>query len=439
MSGPFEEEVLDRARGHATAAEVYSLGVEEAPAQFEANRLKSVVTRESFGVALRIIKDGRTGFAAGMGPPDPQFLVESALETAAYGTPARFTLPAPAAYDDVATYDPAIEAVTVEAMAEAGRRAIDRVVQAFPEVLCDASVTRRVIRATVVNSAGVHATARSSVFSARLSGTWVRGTDMLFVGDAQAWCRPDLDFTRVVEATLQQLEWCRESAPPPATGAPVIFTPRAFAQAFTPALSLGFSGKTVLQGTSPLGQLVGERCFDPRLTLVDDPSVPFCPGAQAFDGEGVPSHRRVLVEQGVLRGFVYDLQTAAMAGVASTGNAARGLASLPAPDINVLVVEPGDRTFAQMVADIDDGLVVEEMLGSSQGNVLGGDFSGNVLLGYRVRGGRVTGRVKDTMVAGNVYRSLRALRALGSETQWVGGSLLLPAICCGDLAISAAG
>jgi len=439
MSASFEERLLDLARTRAAAAEVYSLATEEAPVQFEANRLKSLVTRESFGVALRIIQDGRMGFAAGMGPPDPEFLVQSALETAEFGAPARFTLPGPAPYAPVETYDPAIEAVAVEAMAAVGQQAIDQVRAAFPEVQCDATVARRVIRATVVNSAGVHAASRTSVFSARISGTWVRGTDMLFVGDSRASCRPGLDLSPIVEATLQQLEWCRATVPAPAMGAPVVFTPRAFAQAFTPALSLGFSGKTVLQGTSPLGELVGQACFDPRLTLVDDPTIAYCPGAQAFDGEGVTSQRRVLVDHGVLQGFVYDLQTAGLAGKGSTGNAGRGLTSLPAPDINVLVVEPGDLTFAAMLAQVDDGLVVEEMLGSSQGNVLGGDFSGNVLLGYRVRGGRIVGRVKDTMVAGNVYRSLRALQAVGRETLWVGGSLLLPAICCADIAISAAG
>ena len=435
----FEQRLLELATLAGDEAEVYALSTEETPVNFEANRLKGVSSRQSHGVALRLIKGGRIGFAAGSGPTDHQQLVDIAVETAEFGPTAQFHLPRPTAYPVVDAYDPAIETLDVDAMVEAGNQAVDRIVAASSGIVCDAGLTRRIVNVTVLNSTGVVANARRCVFSARLSGTLIRGTDMLFVGDMFASCHPALDLTPLVEATLQQLEWTRETVTAPASGAPVLFTPRGFAQAFSGALSLGLSGKTVLQGSSPLGGRLGETCFDPRLTLVDDPSIAYCPGAQAFDGEGVPSARRVLVNRGRLEGFVYDLQTAAMAGVVSTGNGGRGLTSLPAPDLNVLVVEPGDTSFETMLEEIDDGLVVEEMLGSSQGNLIGGDFSGNVLLGYRVQHGRITGRVKDTMVSGNVYEVLRQLHSVGKDARWVGGSLLLPPISCLNVAISAAG
>ena len=89
-----------------------------------------------------------------------------------------------------------------------------------------------------------------------------------------------------------------------------------------------------------------------------------------------------------------------------------------------------------MIGGIDQGLLVEEMIGSGQGNVLGGDFSGNVLLGYRIEQGKVTGRVKDTMVAGNVYALLNNVRSLEDKATWVGGSLLLPHLCFNAVAVS---
>ena len=92
-----------------------------------------------------------------------------------------------------------------------------------------------------------------------------------------------------------------------------------------------------------------------------------------------------------------------------------------------------------MVADIKEGLVVEQVMGASQGNILGGEFSGNVLLGYKVENGEIVGRVKDTMVSGNVYQVLRQVIAIGDKGKWVGGHLWIPHLYCPDLAVAAKG
>ena len=86
--------------------------------------------------------------------------------------------------------------------------------------------------------------------------------------------------------------------------------------------------------------------------------------------------------------------------------------------------------------DIQEGLVVEYLMGAGQGNTLGGDFSGNVLLGYKIENGKIVGRVKDTMVAGNVYRILNRIAAIGSETVWVGGTLQTPPIYFSNVSVS---
>ncbi|MBI2886711.1 MAG: TldD/PmbA family protein [Chloroflexi bacterium] len=433
---PFEEELLDLARKGADEAEVYALTYEETPVSFEANRLKSILTRQSRGVALRIIKGGRIGFAAGAGPERPQELLEIALETAQFGAEARFHLPPPGAYATVEVYDPALEQVTVESMVQAGQSAIDRIVAHTPGILCEGSLVKRTSTLRLLNSAGASLSSRKTVFSARLEGTLVRGTEMLFVGDAQASCRPALDLSPLVAETIQQLELTREVAPAPQGEVPVIFTPKGVAQAFALPLSMGLSGKNVLQGSSPLADLLGQQRFDPRFSLTDDPLTPFAPGSRPFDDEGVPCRPLPLIQAGVPRGFLYDLQTAGMAGLASTGSATRALTTLPAPGLSVMVVSPGDVSYVDLVAGVSEGLVVEEMLGASQGNVLGGDFSGNVLLGYKIQGGRLVGRVKDTMVAGNVYALLKELRGISREARWVGGSLLTPAIACQKVFVS---
>jgi PmbA protein len=112
---------------------------------------------------------------------------------------------------------------------------------------------------------------------------------------------------------------------------------------------------------------------------------------------------------------------------------------LPSPAPSALVVTPGKTTFDEMVRDIKEGLVVEQLMGAGQGNVLGGDFSGNVLLGFKIENGKIVGRVKDTMVAGNVYKVLKDIPAIGSETKWVGSILQTPPFYCKEVSVSSKG
>jgi len=139
---------------------------------------------------------------------------------------------------------------------------------------------------------------------------------------------------------------------------------------------------------------------------------------------------------GVLKdGQIYDLQTAGLANTQSTGNGDRS-GGLPAPRVSALVIEPGDIAFEDMVKDLREGLVVEQLMGAEQTNILGGEFGGNVLLGYKVEKGEIVGRVKDTMVSGNVYKVLSELAAIGKETRWVGGMISTPAIFCPKLEVT---
>jgi len=82
------------------------------------------------------------------------------------------------------------------------------------------------------------------------------------------------------------------------------------------------------------------------------------------------------------------------------------------------------------------GLIVEELIGADQGNLLGGDFSGNVLLGYKVESGEVVGRIKDTMISGNIYQVLKQSLGMGNKARWVDGILRTPALCCPCLSVA---
>ncbi|MBN1189279.1 MAG: TldD/PmbA family protein [Dehalococcoidales bacterium] len=430
------EEILELARRSAEEAEVFSVSTEETPIQFQANRLKAIESKQTSSVSLRIIKNGRLGYAAASGEIDPRKLVDIAVETSQFGMPARFSFPSYTSFPEVRIADDEVEAVPVSEMIELGHKMIDPVVSSTPGIMCDAGVSRETISMKLLNSRGGRAEYRKTAFGIGVGGTLIRDTDMLFVGDGQESCHPLRDTGAVTAVVLRQLELAKNIASAPNRELPVIFTPDGVASVFVPALMAAFNGKIVLEGASPLGKRLGEKVFDGRLSLFDDPTVEFAPRSRPCDDEGVPSLRNALIEEGVVRRFLYDLQTAGQAGTDSTGNGSRGRGGLVAPSSSALIFNTGQTSFEEMVADIREGLVIEQLMGAEQGNILGGDFSGNVLLGYKIENGRITGRVKDTMVSGNLYQALKDIAALGDEARWVGSSLFTPHIYCRSLAVA---
>jgi PmbA protein len=429
------EEILSRAKKISQQAEVYRISSQRTPVQFEANKLKQIQTKESTGTALRIIKDGRIGFAYVSGPVDPDRLVAMAEETSSFGAPAEFDFPGRASIQDVAIYDPEIDRIELNDMVETGQQFIDIVRQHTPDIVCEASVSKGTLSVQLVNSQGGEAHYQKSVFSLGLEGVIVQNDDMLFVGDYQSSCHPLLDFTRLAKEITTQLEIARKQGNISTQTMPVIFKPHGVASALISPLITALNGKVVFNGASPLKDKLGSRVFDERFSVWDDATIPYGIASSPCDDEGIPGRKTPLIEHGVVTHFFYDLQTAGLAHTQSTGNGGRN-GGIPAPSSNSVVIAEGKVSFNDMVRDIKTGLIIEDLMGASQGNVLNGDFSGNVLLGYKIENGEITGRVKNTMVSGNIYRVLKQLAAIGNDGRWIGGSLFTPSICCPEISVA---
>lgn len=430
------EKVLNLALKQCEEAEVFSYTSEEIPVEFESNRLKNIESSQSTVIALRIIRNGRIGYGVATNLENAESLVAMAVETSQFGMKARFELPAPQQYLDVKTYDPAVEKVTIEEMVQLGQEMVDAITGASSEIMCDAGVSRASGSVTIINSKGLNATYRSSLFSMGIGGTLIRGTDMLFVGDGKYSSHPVRSGKEIIENVLRQLDWAKEQAKIASGTVPVIFTPHGVGNALIAPLTSAFSGRMVLEGASPLKDKLGESLFSPSLTITDNATEDYEAASAPFDDEGVAVRSTPLINQGVVESFYYDLHTAALAGTQSTGNGNRSGGSLPSPGINALVIREGDTSFDEMIADIKEGLIIDQLMGGEQGNILGGDFSGNVLLGYKIENGKIVGRVKNTMIHGNVYQLLKDVAAISSDGRWVGSSIYAPSIYCHKISVA---
>lgn len=431
------ENILDQAKKVADEVEVFMVTSEEMPVQFEANRLKYVQSKQSTMVTLRIIRQGKIGCATATELSNSQNLVDMAVETARFGSEARFELPSFTTFPQVAVFDTEVMSVTTEEMVDLGEEIINTITGHTPDILCEVAIAKITASVSIINSRGGQADYQRSIFSIGAEGQLIRDRDMLFVGESQSSCHPILGTGMITDVMLRHLELAQEKAPVTTRSMPVIFTPDGTASALLMPLIAALNGKTVLEGASPLGSKLGQLVYDRKLSVWDDPTIAYRPGSHPCDDEGIPSQRTSLVNQGTVSSFLYDLQTAALAGTSSTGNAHRGRGGLPAPGPNAIIIEPGKTSFDEMLSGIGEGLVVEHLMGAGQGNILGGDFSGNVLLGYKIENGKIIGRVKDTMVSGNIHQLLKQIAAIGSDAKWVGGMLNTPSLYFPSVSVAA--
>jgi PmbA protein len=431
------EELLARASSKAEGAEVVVEESEARPIQFENNELKYVHTKARRGVSLRLIRDGRLGFASTTDPEGIEGLVDAALESARYGQEATFAFPAQPVCLDVAVFDPQVAGFPVERGIAMGRDAIDAVRRAFDDVQCSVEIAKQVNRVRIVNTSGLDVEERTTRFDGYLTAVRAREGSILWVSDGQSSRALKADMQRHAAKVVHDIRAAAHECGVRAGQMPVLFTARAM-ELLLGIVQTAVNGKLVQKGASPLVGRMGEALLDEQVTISDDATQDYGECSSTCDGEGVASRRVPLFEKGVLKAFLYDLQTAGLVGAQTTGSAARPFTGQPGPDASNLVLEPGTTSAADMLKGLEHGILVEEVLGAGQSNVLAGEFSVNVDLGFLVWKGEIVGRVKDCMLTGNVFDVFNRIRALGSE-QEVHGSLVAPPVCFDAVSVSGAG
>jgi PmbA protein len=424
--------MLERLMQQAEQAEVFEIESEATKIGFEANQLKSFEVEETRGMAARVVVDGRLGFAASSDLEATDKLISNALESARHGEALPFHFPTPQPGPPVQVYDPELAALPTGRLIEIGQELIATVREAEPEAHVKLDLERRVRRTSVRNSAGVEVIVEKAPFSIMVMVERVRGDDVVVLFDYFNTAVKDAEHRAFAKRIADKLRLAQRAAVLTSGRMPVLLSPSGAPVLGLPIM-LGLNGKNVYRGISPMAGRLGEGLFDEKLTVVDDPTLDGRPGSSSHDDEGLPRQRRVLIDHGVLRSFIYDLKTAAQAGAEPTGHGARSLFSPPAPAFSNLILEGGDTPLAEIIAGIEEGLLVESPLGLGQGNVISGDFSNNLSLAFKIEGGEIVGRVKDVSIAGNVYQDLRHIEALSQEAEWVYGGLRLPYILLPEL------
>lgn len=403
------EKLLALATQAADQAAVYGKDSASDGVSFENGRFKDISSGMESGVNLLVMKNGRIGMAYTRNLINRAELVEHALASCANGVQADYELPATRDLPELASYDPAAEGVTnsmlVDECSRVCAKLADRV-QAQVNVTAGRSTTT--IR--LLNSKGTDLSARFSSCSIMASLVYPGSYAAVRRASSGKVFAPFPDDALEFVAGLYNAS--RREVKPAAGRTRVLFLPEAM-YAMVMRLMAATEGKSVYEKVSPLRDKLGQQVLSEQVTFADSPLDDSLPDARAFDDEGTPCRNTAIVERGVLRSFYYDRYYAAKSGVAPTGHGYRyDVTAKVAPSLGRPRIMPGDTPFGRMLELMGQGVIVAGVMGAHSGNTLNGDFSIGLSPGIWVEGGKVVGMVKDAMVAGNVYETMKNVIAV---------------------------
>jgi PmbA protein len=393
----------------ASAAKIGFQHVESLGCGFESGRLKHTDGSENLAYSIVVHANGRKGSASGNRLEEIDSLIGRATTLASIGSVAHFTdYPAPGKVTEVKTHSDRTLTLSREKMIEACQVMADSLKAYNPDLDIECSADRTESESLLVTSGGVCHSNINTHWNLWAVAVRTQGTDIMMVYDSRNWCDLNdfFDPNIIASRIITHLKRSERMVDPP-TGKVTAYLPPETLKRLLGPIFMGTSGRNVAKGESPLVGRLNEKVLADCLTIIDNPHYDYSGGACSIDGDGVPTIKQEIFRNGNLQRYLYDLDSAGLAGEQPTGNSG----CYP----HCIMVTPGSRPSDELIASISDGLYIENLIGFGQSNVINGDFSCNLALGYRIEKGEITGRVKDTMIAGNLYDLLGGNVELSSD------------------------
>lgn len=212
-----------------------------------------------------------------------------------------------------------------------------------------------------------------------------------------------------------------EASPCPAGKMPVVLSGQAGGTMIHEACGHGLEADIIQKDYSVYRDRLGEKVASPLVTLVDDATIPGAYGSYSFDDEGTPARRNVLIDQGVLKSYLTDVQSAKKGGLPLSGNGRRGsYRNIPIPRMSNTFLMPGEDRFESILEKAGRGLLVTKM-GGGQVNPTSGDFVFQVTEAFLIEKGRIGNPVRGATLIGNGPEVLMQIEAIGSDLHFEPG------------------
>ena len=384
------------------------------------------VSAQSEGIGIRVIRDGRTGtsYAGTLDPAVIADVLAEARDNLGYGEVDQWSglaEPDGVAVTPQVLWSDRLESVPTARKIELAKE-LERLARAADSRVRvdDSNYSDSFGEAAVATTTGVRVSGREN--GCYLSvGTLADDGDETQTGFGFSVGRDvdELDIEKAAREAADRATRLLGATKPASRRVTVVLDPFVTAQ-FLGIIGGTLNGDSVVKGRSLFANRLGDQVASPLVTLVDDPTNPLAYTATDIDGEGLAARRNVLIDRGTLGMFVQSSYSARRMGVATTGNGTRGgYAGSPGAGCLALQVVPGTRSQAEIVAGIDDGILVQQVQGLHSGvNPVSGDFSTGAA-GITIANGTLGAPVREFTIASTLQKMLLDIAEVGGDLEWL--------------------
>ncbi|MCE9622761.1 MAG: TldD/PmbA family protein [Actinomycetia bacterium] len=403
------------------------------------------VSAQSEGIGIRIIRDGCTGFAYA-GTLDPSAIADvlaEARDNVAFGTRDEWAgLAEPDGVDVVAQelWNETLASFPTDRKIEFAKELERQTLAMDSRVRVDDSTYSDVaVELAVATNTGIRRSGRENGCYVAVSTLATEGDETQSGFGFSVGRSPDeFDVAKAAREASDRATRLLGATKPPSRRVTVVFDPYVTAM-FLGVISSTLNGEAVAKGRSLFKDRMGDQVANPLVTLIDDPTNSLAYTATDLDGEGLAARRNSLIDAGVLKSFVHNSYSARRAATRSTGNAVRGgFKGTPGVGCLALQLQPGSRDQAAMIADIDDGVLVQSVQGLHSGvNPISGDFSVGAS-GLMITNGAVGAPIREFTIASTLQRMLLDVAEIGNDVDWLPMSAAGVTIAIRDVTLSGA-
>jgi len=391
------------------------------PIIFRNNRIHSIANKNNSGFGIRLNINKRTGFSYTNDKKNLELAVNRAVAISNYGEIEQFELPSDA-NKSFNPYNDKIKTFNIKNEIREAEESINEILSHFPEANIDLKINNSKGSMKIINSKGIDLSYNNSYYSISISVTYIpEPGNKIDIWESKSSQYP-VTYKEINKRIIKKIDSAVKSRKTQSGVLPVILTPKALSNIIGIVIS-GLNARSVWKGISPFAEKTGEKMFNSKLHIKDDPQLKNSPYSFPFDDEGVTSRKKNLIKKGIIKNFITDLKYAHRLGIEPSGNGSRGYSSLPSPSYSNILIDSGDKYFSDIVKDVKKGILADQFIGLGQSNTLTGDFSANLDLAYLIENGEITGRVKDCMISDNIFKLLSGDIIISKERETYGSSL----------------
>ena len=405
--------------------------------------VESFTSATSAGIGIRVIQDGRVGFAHA-GSLEESVIAETlaeARDNRAFAEPDEWVALAEPDGGTPIVHDHWDESAFAMATEDKVQMAIDleaKVLAADPRVtgVRVSAYSDSSGEMALATSTGVNATDRGTAATVSVAAMAKDGDDTQIAGGYDVDFGPaTLSIDKAADDAVHRVTRLLGATQPTTQKLTVVLEPQMAANIVGILVGM-LNGERMLKGRTPFLDRVGELIASPLLSVMDDPTDGRSFGATSVDSEGQTCRPVPLLDKGVLGGFLHNTYTGRRSSEGTTANGVRGYRSTPGVGPHAVIVTPGTGSLDDIIASVDNGVLVTALSGLHSGvNAVSGDFSAGAT-GLMIRNGQLAEPIREATIASTIQKMLTDIVAVGADTEWQPGGSGPVSLAIADVSLS---